>query len=67
MSYKKIIRNSTYVFFTILKFIKKTTSVEHCLTGNSRCVVRYKISVVISYVNRIYKVTKTLEDFNQEI
>ena len=45
----------------------KPTSYVMCLIADGECTERYKNSVVASYLNRAYKVSNNLEDFNTEV
>ena len=56
-------RNQTS-FNTIV--YRKSTDQGMCLNGKSECPEKYKISVISSYLNRAYKITKTWEDFISE-
>ena len=48
------------------KVYHKPTDKGHCLNGESECVDKYKISVILSYLNRAYKVCKTWQEFHTE-
>ena len=48
------------------KVYHKPTDKGHCLNGESECVDKYKISVILSYLNRAYKVCKTWHEFHIE-
>ena len=60
-----LVDTSNNVFDT--KVYRKPTSYDTCLNAESECIERYKKSVITSYLNRAYKVTKTWKDFHDEI
>ena len=60
-----LVDNSNNSFSTTV--YRKATNQGQCLNGSSECVQRYKDSVIFSYLNRAYKVTRTWKDFDQEI
>ena len=49
------------------KVYHKPTSHGKCLNADSECIDRYKNSVVVSYLNRAYKVTQNWNDFHLEL
>ena len=49
------------------KVYHKPTDKGHCLNGDSECVDKYKVSVILSYLNRAYKASKTWSEFHIEV
>ena len=49
------------------KVYHKPTDNGNCLNGDSECAQKYKTSVIMNYLNRAYKVSKTWQDFHTEI
>lgn len=45
----------------------KPTSIGSCLNANSECIMRYKDSVVFSFLNRAYKISQNWLDFHKEV
>ena len=45
----------------------KPTDSGKCLNANSECIDRYKNSVVMSYLNRAYKVSHSWKNFHDEV
>ena len=51
----------------LTKVCHKPTDSGKCLNANSECIERYKNSVVMSYLNRAYKVSHSWKDFHDEV
>ena len=45
----------------------KPTDNGNCLNGDSECIEKYKVSVIASYLNRAYKVSKSWLEFHNEV